>query len=144
MDDLLIYLFSLLLAGYIVSKNFLYTKRTEYKYANEHKIKLSVICITIVWCLIVSSFLFRLNILKYMCLSLYTIIVTLEIIKSVIKINDFNKEFKIILKDNDYNMFKKIKKTEIRNSLNNIFIVLGGPLWLLETGIKKILDFIFK
>ena len=111
MEDLLVYLFSILLGGYIATLYFNNIENNLYKYKNS--IKLSFIIVVLTWILIVLSFYFRLDSLKFICLGVFVFVIIIECIKSFIKLSYFNKEFKIISNNNDYTISRKVKKIMI-------------------------------
>ena len=136
-------MFATLIVSYIMSKYILNMNMSE-----KHKIKNIIsICIYIYVCFFICFLCgFALNNFYIMIISFIGMIILFfrEIIFSFMKLYDYNREFKVILINNDYNDIKRIKKEMIFTSLSNILLLMASPLIFLERGIVAVLCYIFK
>lgn len=146
MINLIISLFSINIASFVLSNYFFLNKlEDEYKYKSSkyfiYRFIASFILISLIF---VGYIIGHLNLIK-ISFSILLVVVLYEIIISIIKIDYYNKKFKLILELKEYNINKDmIRKRMVIDALKNVFYLLGAPFLVLKYLMNLLLNKIFK
>jgi hypothetical protein len=142
----LISLFTLLVAGFVLSKYFYSSKLSEeilYKDSKWFIINFFISFLS--WIFIFWGYFLEISIIKNISLLVLLISLVIELCFGFIKINYYNNKFKLILKLKDNNINRDIiKRRMVKDSLKNFFCALASPLLIIEYLLKLLLNIIYK
>lgn len=135
-------IFAILICSFIASKYFYTKDNPKVVYPKKDYFFFSYIIALVVW------IVFIFNLLNpVICIVSFIVmflVLLKEIILSIKKISYFDKEFKIILRKEDYNEDKDyLRRVMGMEAIKNIFYILAAPLLGLNFLINLILNKIF-
>lgn len=143
MTEIITFVFSLLISSFLIHKYFSYVDiNNEFKYFSKDKFCYSFFVSIFVYVgIFIGIIINKFDVSFIFCL-LLGILLLKEIIISIIKINYYDKKFKIILRSDDYNINKgKLKREMVIDAIKNNFTLLASPCIILERliiGVLKI------